>query len=217
LSEKGFIAEEIKKLDDASLAAFEVGFVFNVYTLGEECLQRLGFKPEQYFNFDWNMLQALGFKGAEIDAANDFVCGAMTIEGAPHLKAEHYPVFDCANKCGKKGERYIHAHGHIYMMAATQPFLSGAISKTINLPNEATVNEISDCYKLSWELGLKANAIYRDGSKLSQPLSNSSTVSLLTSMNGLSVDAMAAASASSSVALLSLLLLSGWLSLEPSR
>ncbi len=174
LSEKGFIAEEIKKLDDAALAAFEVGFVFNVYTLGEECLQRLGFKPEQYFNFDWNMLQALGFKGAEIDAANDFVCGTMTIEGAPHLKPEHYPVFDCANKCGKKGERYIHAHGHIYMMAATQPFLSGAISKTINLPNEATINEISDCYQLSWELGLKACALYRDGSKLSQPLSNKS-------------------------------------------
>ena len=174
LSEKGFIAEEIKKLDDAAVAAFEVGFVFNVYTLGEECLQRLGFKPEQYFNFDWNMLQALGFKGSEIDAANDFVCGTMTIEGAPHLKPEHYPVFDCANKCGKKGERYIHAHGHIYMMAATQPFLSGAISKTINLPNEATISEISDCYQLSWELGLKACALYRDGSKLSQPLSNKS-------------------------------------------
>ncbi len=174
LSEKGFIAEEIKKLDDAALAAFEIGFVFNVYTLGEECLQRLGFKPEQYFNFDWNMLQALGFKGSEIDAANDFVCGTMTIEGAPHLKPEHYPVFDCANKCGKKGERYIHAHGHIYMMAATQPFLSGAISKTINLPNEATISEISDCYQLSWELGLKACALYRDGSKLSQPLSNKS-------------------------------------------
>jgi ribonucleoside-diphosphate reductase alpha chain len=174
LSEKGFIAEEIKKLDDASLAAFEVGFVFNVYTLGEECLQRLGFKAEQYFNFDWNMLQALGFTGAQIDAANDYVCGAMTIEGAPHLKKEHYPVFDCANKCGKKGERYIHAHGHIRMMAATQPFISGAISKTINLPNEANIEEIADCYLLSWKLALKACALYRDGSKLSQPLSNKS-------------------------------------------
>ena len=174
LSEKGFIAEEIKKLDDAALAAFEVGFVFNVYTLGEECLQRLGFKPEQYFNFDWNMLQALGFTGAQIDAANDYVCGTMTIEGAPHLKEEHYPVFDCANKCGKKGERYIHAHGHIRMMAATQPFISGAISKTINLPNEANIEEIADCYLLSWKLALKACALYRDGSKLSQPLSNKS-------------------------------------------
>jgi len=174
LSEKGFIAEEIKKLDDAVMSAFEVGFVFNVYTLGEECLQRLGFKPEQYFNFDWSLLKALGFTGAEIDVANDYVCGTMTIEGAPHLKEEHYPVFDCANKCGKKGERYIHPHGHIRMMAATQPFISGAISKTINLPNEANINEIADCYHLSWELGLKACALYRDGSKLSQPLSNKS-------------------------------------------
>jgi ribonucleoside-diphosphate reductase alpha chain len=174
LSEKGFIAEEIKKLDDAVMSAFEIGFVFNVYTLGEECLQRLGFTPEQYFNFDWNMLQALGFTGAQVDAANDYVCGTMTIEGAPHLKEEHYPVFDCANKCGKKGERYIHAHGHIRMMGAAQPFISGAISKTINLPNEANVEEIADCYKLSWDLGLKACALYRDGSKLSQPLSNKS-------------------------------------------
>jgi ribonucleoside-diphosphate reductase alpha chain len=174
LSEKGFIAEEIKKLDDAVLSAFEVGFVFNVYTLGEECLKRLGFKPEQYFNFDWNMLNALGFTNSQIDAANDYVCGTMTIEGAPYLKAEQYPVFDCANKCGKKGERYIHAHGHIRMMAATQPFISGAISKTINLPNEATIAEIADCYLLSWKLALKACALYRDGSKLSQPLSNKS-------------------------------------------
>jgi len=174
LSEKGFIAEEIKKLDDAVQSAFEIGFVFNVYTLGEECLQRLGFKPEQYFNFDWSLLQALGFKSSEIDAANDYVCGTMTIEGAPHLKEEDYPVFDCANKCGKKGERYIHAHGHIRMMGATQPFISGAISKTINLPNEATIEEIADCYMLSWQLGLKACALYRDGSKLSQPLSNKS-------------------------------------------
>ena len=174
LSEKGFIAEEIKKLDDAVVSAFEVGFVFNVYALGEECLQRLGFKAEQYFNFDWNMLHALGFKNSEIEAANDYVCGTMTIEGAPHLKPEHYPVFDCANKCGKKGERYIHAHGHIRMMSAAQPFISGAISKTINLPNEANIDEIADCYQMSWELGLKACALYRDGSKLSQPLSNKS-------------------------------------------
>lgn len=174
LSEKGFIAEEIKKLNSAVASAFEIGFVFNVYTLGEECLQRLGFKPEQYFNFEWSMLEALGFSDAEIEAANDYVCGTMTIEGAPNLKDEHLPVFDCANKCGKKGQRYIHAYGHIRMMAAAQPFLSGAISKTINLPNEATVEEIADCYMLSWQLGLKANALYRDGSKLSQPLSNKS-------------------------------------------
>jgi ribonucleoside-diphosphate reductase alpha chain len=174
LSEKGFIAEEIKKLDKAVASAFEIGFVFNVYTLGEECLQRLGFKPEQYFNFEWSLLEALGFTDEQIEAANDYVCGTMTVEGAPYLKNEHLPVFDCANKCGKKGERYIHAHGHIRMMAAAQPFISGAISKTINLPHEANVEEIADSYMLSWKLGLKACALYRDGSKLSQPLSNKS-------------------------------------------
>ncbi|HUR09908.1 MAG TPA: vitamin B12-dependent ribonucleotide reductase [Flavitalea sp.] len=174
LSEKGFIAEEIRKLDKAVLSAFEIGFVFNVYALGEECLQRLGFKPEQYFNFEWSLLEALGFTEEQIDTANDFVCGTGTVEGAPYLRNEHLSVFDCANKCGKKGERFIHAHGHIRMMGATQPFISGAISKTINLPNEAVVEEIADAYLLSWQLGLKACALYRDGSKLSQPLSNKS-------------------------------------------
>jgi ribonucleoside-diphosphate reductase alpha chain len=174
LSEKGFIAEELKKLDTAVESAFEIGFVFNVYTLGEECLQRLGFTPEQYFAPDFNLLEAFGFSDDEMDAANDYVCGTMTVEGAPFLKDEHLSVFDCANKCGKKGQRYIHAHGHIRMMGAVQPFISGAISKTINLPNEANVDEIKDCYYLSWQLGLKACALYRDGSKLSQPLSNKS-------------------------------------------
>ncbi|WP_118974402.1 vitamin B12-dependent ribonucleotide reductase [Taibaiella koreensis] len=174
LSEKGLIAEELKKLDTAVESAFEIGFVFNAYTLGEECLQRLGFRPEQYFDYNFSLLEALGFTEQEIEAANDYVCGTMMIEGAPNLKPEHLPVFDCANKCGRKGERFIHAHGHIRMMAATQPFISGAISKTINLPHEATVEEIKDCYFLSWELGIKACALYRDGSKLSQPLSNKS-------------------------------------------
>ncbi len=174
LSEKGFIAEEIKKLDTAVAGAFEAGFVFNVYTLGESCLQRIGFTPEQYYAPDFSLLHELGFSDEEIDAANDYACGTMTVEGAPFLKNEHLSVFDCANKCGKKGERYIHAHGHIRMMAAVQPFISGAISKTINLPNEAAVDEIKDCYYLSWQLGLKACALYRDGSKLSQPLSNKS-------------------------------------------
>jgi ribonucleoside-diphosphate reductase alpha chain len=174
LSEKGFIADEIKRLDAAALTAFEIGFVFNKYTLGEECLQRLGFTPEQYNDFEWSLLEALGFTDEQIEAANDYVCGTMMLEGAPGLKEEHLPVFDCANKCGKKGQRYIHAHGHIRMMGATQPFISGAISKTINLPHEAKVEEIADAYHLSWKLGLKANALYRDGSKLSQPLSNKS-------------------------------------------
>ncbi len=174
LSEKGFIADEIKRLDSAAVTAFEIGFVFNKFTLGEECLLRLGFTPEQYNNFEWSLLEALGFIDEEIEAANDYVCGMGMIEGAPHLKDEHLQVFDCANKCGKNGKRFIHANGHIRMMGATQPFISGAISKTINLPNEATVEEIADAYLLSWKLGLKANALYRDGSKLSQPLSTKS-------------------------------------------
>lgn len=174
LSEKGFTAEEINKLNSAAKSAFEIGFLFNKFTLGEPCLQRLGFNETAYNDWNFSLLEALGFSDDEIDAANNYVCGTMTVEGAPYLNEEHLPVFDCANKCGKKGERYIHAHGHIRMMAACQPFLSGAISKTINLPNEATVEEIADCYKMSWELGLKANALYRDGSKLSQPLSTKS-------------------------------------------
>ena len=142
--------------------------------MGEECLKRLGITAEQYNAPDFNVLRALGFTRKQIAEANEYICGTMTIEGAPYLKEEHYPIFDCANKCGAKGERYIHAHGHIKMMAAAQPFLSGAISKTINLPNEAKVDEIKDCYDLSWTLGLKANALYRDGCKLSQPLSTKS-------------------------------------------
>ncbi len=174
LSEKGLMAEELKKLDAAVESAFDIAFVFNVYTLGEECLKRLGFTPEEYYHPEFSLLEALGFEDEEIEAANDYVCGTMMMEGAPGLQPEHQSVFDTANKCGKKGERYIHAHGHIRMMAAVQPFISGAISKTINLPNEATEAEIKDCYQLSWELGIKACALYRDGSKLSQPLSNKS-------------------------------------------
>ncbi|MCX6167149.1 MAG: vitamin B12-dependent ribonucleotide reductase, partial [Sphingobacteriales bacterium] len=174
LADKGFTQDEIEKIEKSLLSAFEIGFVFNQWTLGEDCLKRLGFKPSQYNAPSFNLLRSLGFNRAQIQDANEYICGTMTVEGAPFLKAEHYPVFDCANKCGTKGERYIHAHGHIKMMAAAQPFLSGAISKTINLPNEATVEEIKDCYELSWKLGTKANAIYRDGSKLSQPLSTKS-------------------------------------------
>ncbi len=174
LAEKGFLPAEIEKLNAAMGSAFEIGFVFNQYVLGEECLQRLGFSQAQYSDFEWSLLEALGYTDEQIDDANVYVCGTMTVEGAPYLKDEHLPVFDCANKCGNIGERFIHAHGHIRMMASAQPFLSGAISKTINLPNEATVEEIADSYRLSWELGLKACALYRDGSKLSQPLSNKS-------------------------------------------
>ncbi len=171
---KGFTQAELDKVETTLGSAFEIGFVFNIYAFGEETMQRLGFKPEQYNDFGWSMLEALGYSDEEIEAANTFVCGTMTVEGAPELKDEHLSIFDCANKCGQIGQRYIHAHGHIRMMGAAQPFLSGAISKTINLPNEATVEEIADSYRMSWELGLKACALYRDGSKLSQPLSNKS-------------------------------------------
>ena len=171
---KGFTQAELDKIETTLGSAFEIGFVFNVYAFGEETMQRLGFKPSEYNDFGWSMLEALGYSDEEIEAANTFVCGTMTVEGAPELKDEHLSIFDCANKCGQIGQRYIHAHGHIRMMGAAQPFLSGAISKTINLPNEATVEEIADSYRMSWELGLKACALYRDGSKLSQPLSNKS-------------------------------------------
>src|SRR5262249_5299350 len=118
----------------------------------------------------FDLLSALGFTKREIEAANVHVCGAMTVEGAPHLKAEHYPVFDCANPCGRNGKRYLSVESHIRMMAAAQPFITGAVSKTINMPNDATVEDCKAAYLLSWKLALKANALYRDGSKLSQPL-----------------------------------------------
>jgi ribonucleoside-diphosphate reductase alpha chain len=175
LESRGFDAEALAKIEKSLENSFEIGFAFNKWNLGEEfCREKLGFTDDQLNDWSFSMLQALGFTKEQIEVANEYVCGAMTIEGAPHLKSEHYPVFDCANKCGKRGKRYIHAEGHIRMMAAAQPFLSGAISKTINLPSDADVDAIDKAYMLSWKLGLKANALYRDGSKLSQPLNASS-------------------------------------------
>src|SRR3989339_961331 len=171
LKAKGFTPVELEKIEKSLPMVFELPFAFNVWTLGEECLSRLGFASEQYNDPNFNLLLALGFTSAEITGANEYVCGAMTIEGAPHLRKEHYAVFDTANKNGKKGQRYIHFLGHIRMMAAVQPFLSGAISKTINMPHEATLDDVKTAYVASWKLGLKAMALYRDGSKLSQPLS----------------------------------------------
>ncbi|MBI3233088.1 MAG: adenosylcobalamin-dependent ribonucleoside-diphosphate reductase, partial [Bacteroidetes bacterium] len=173
---RGLTKEDLAKVEAQLPSAFEIGFAFNQWTFGEETMARLGFKPEEYNNNNFNMLRALRFTREEIERANDMICGSGTLEGAPLLKEEHYAVFDCANKCGKSGTRYIHAHAHIKAMAAAQPFISGAISKTINLPNEASVEDIASCYRLSWEMGLKANALYRDGCKLSQPLSNKSDV-----------------------------------------
>ena len=171
LISKGFTADDIQQIQEILPGVFELGFAFNQWTLGEETMQRLGFTPEQYNGLGFNMLRELGFSETDINEANDYVCGRQTIEGAPGLLDEHLEVFDCANRNGKYGERFIHHVGHIKMMAAAQPFISGAISKTINMPNEATVEEIEESYRLSWELGLKAMALYRDGSKASQPLS----------------------------------------------
>ncbi len=174
LKAKGFNSEDLKKLEASAPMAFEIGFVFNKWTLGEDCMERCGISADLYNAPEFDMLEVLGFGQTQINEANDFVVGTMTVEGAPELKEEHLPVFDCANRCGNIGQRYIHPFAHIRMMAAAQPFISGAISKTINLPNEASVDDIKSCYELSWKLGLKANALYRDGCKLSQPLSNKS-------------------------------------------
>jgi len=176
LARRGFTKTELNKLEAGLENAFELKFAFNKYNLGEEfCSNVLGFSEEQLNDWSFDMVSALGFTQSDYDAANEFVCGAMTIEGAPWLKNEHLPVFDCASKCGAKGRRFIQASGHIRMMAAAQPFLSGAISKTINLPSNATVEDVRNAYWLSWSLGTKANALYRDGSKLSQPLNSSSS------------------------------------------
>ena len=167
----GFGARELEKIDAALPSAFDIRFVFNQWTLGEDfCKHTLGIPAEKLADPTFDLLRHLGFTKAQIDAANDHVCGTMTLEGAPFLKPEHYPVFDCANPCGKKGTRYLSVDSHIYMMAAAQSFISGAISKTINMPNSATIAETLAAYELSHSLGIKANALYRDGSKLSQPL-----------------------------------------------
>jgi ribonucleoside-diphosphate reductase alpha chain len=174
LLEKGFNSEDILRLQANLPAVFDLKHAFNVFTFGEETLQRLGFSVDEYTGWGFDLLRALGFSRAQITDANDHICGRQTIEGAPHIKDEHLSVFDTANKNGKYGERYIHHNGHIKMMAAVQPFISGAISKTINMPNEATTDDIDQAYHMSWELGLKAMALYRDGSKASQPLSATS-------------------------------------------
>ncbi|WP_442578230.1 vitamin B12-dependent ribonucleotide reductase [Mesorhizobium sp. ASY16-5R] len=174
LRAKGFSDEKIAALNTALKSAFDIKFAFNQWTLGADWVKTtLGFTDEQLNDFSFDMLASLGFTRKEIEAANIHVCGAMTLEGAPFLKAEHLPVFDCANPCGKIGKRYLSVESHIRMMAAAQPFISGAISKTINMPNDATVEDCKNAYMLSWKLALKANALYRDGSKLSQPLNAS--------------------------------------------
>jgi ribonucleoside-diphosphate reductase alpha chain len=174
LMDKGLTSDEIAKIEATLPGVFELKHAFNVFVIGEAALQRLGFEVDEYTSWEFDLLAALGFSRAEITAANDHICGRQTIEGAPHVADRHLSVFDTANKNGKYGTRFIHHLGHIKMMAAAQPFISGAISKTINMPNEVTPEDIQDAYKVSWDLGLKSMALYRDGSKASQPLSSSS-------------------------------------------
>ncbi|SFZ81438.1 ribonucleoside-diphosphate reductase class II [Devosia enhydra] len=173
LRSKGFTDDKIEALNAGLKSAFDIKFAFNQWTLGVDFLKSLGVTEAQMNDFSFELLPFLGFSKKEIEAANIHVCGAMTLEGAPFLKDEHLPVFDCATPCGKIGKRYLSVESHILMMAAAQPFISGAISKTINMPNDATVEDAKEAYMLSWRLGLKANALYRDGSKLSQPLNSS--------------------------------------------
>jgi ribonucleoside-diphosphate reductase alpha chain len=175
LKAKGFDDETLDKIETQLLGAFEIGFVFNHFVLGDEfCTTKLGMTPEQLA--DWNisiLRDVLGFTPQQIDEASDVICGRMTLEGAPFLKDEHLPIFDCATPCGKHGSRYIRPLAHVDMMAAAQPFISGAISKTINLPQTATIGDVKEAYRYSWERMAKAVALYRDGSKLSQPLAGS--------------------------------------------
>jgi ribonucleoside-diphosphate reductase alpha chain len=172
LKQRGLTNEDLGKIEKAIPGVFDLSLAFAPWVLGEEAYDRLGVSIEARRKMGFNLLKHLGFTTAQIEEANDAIIGRMTVEGAPHLHLEHYAVFDCANRCGKIGERYLAPMSHIKMMAAVQPFLSGAISKTVNLPNEATVEDVQKIYEEGWRLGLKAVALYRDGCKASQPLSS---------------------------------------------
>ncbi|MCI4660437.1 MAG: vitamin B12-dependent ribonucleotide reductase [Neomegalonema sp.] len=173
LRERGFGEAQIEKIEAKLADAFDIRFVFNRWVLGDEfCTEALGLSEAQLNDPDLDLLKAIGFTREQIDAANNHVCGTMTLEGAPFLKDAHLSVFDCANPCGKIGKRYLSVDAHIEMMAAAQPFISGAISKTVNMPNAATIEDCQQAYVKSWKMGIKANALYRDGSKLSQPLAS---------------------------------------------
>jgi ribonucleoside-diphosphate reductase alpha chain len=174
LKSKGLLEVEIDKIEKTLAGTFEISSAFAWFTMGEATLKRIGLTEAEYKHPAFNFLTWAGLSQQQLDEVNEFICGTMTVEGAPFLKDEHLSVFDCANKCGAKGERFIKPMGHIRMMAAVQPFLSGAISKTVNVPQETTVEEVADIYMQGWKLGLKAVALYRDGSKLSQVLNSKS-------------------------------------------
>jgi ribonucleoside-diphosphate reductase alpha chain len=175
LKAKGFDDEAVAKIESQLLGAFEIGFAFNQHVLGEDfCREKLGMTDAQLADWNHSILRdTLGFTQSQIEEASDVICGRMTLEGAPFIKDEHLPVFDCATPCGKHGSRYIRPLAHVDMMAAAQPFVSGSISKTINMPQTATIAEVKEAYRYSWEKMVKAVALYRDGSKLSQPLAAS--------------------------------------------
>jgi ribonucleoside-diphosphate reductase alpha chain len=172
---RGLTKADLKKIEQQLVTTFELAHVFNQTVVSEESLEAGGLKKNAFADPTFDYLRAIGFSAKEIEEANKAICGMMTVEGAPHLKDEHLSIFDCANKCGKYGKRFIEPMGHVRIMAAAQPFISGAISKTVNLPFETSVEEISDIYLQGWKLGLKAIAMYRDGSKLSQPLNSAGT------------------------------------------
>ncbi len=172
LVDQGYSAEDLAAVMSQLPTVFELQFAFSAWNMPENVLERCGASDVESLRSqpDFDGLTALGLTKEQVRTLNRLICGTQTIEGAPHIKDEHLQVFDCANRCGPLGTRFIRAEGHILMMASAQPFISGAISKTINLPHEACEEDIARCYRLSWESGLKANALYRDGCKLSQPL-----------------------------------------------
>ncbi len=174
LKYKGFTDEDIAHVEEMLPSAFDLNLAFAPGFLGEECLERLGITADKAADPEFNLLTYLGFNPSEIAGAEEIICGTGTVEGALHLSSKHYPVFDCAVQSGKHGTRFIHHMGPLKLMAAVQPFISGAISKTVNVPREATVDDIKELYVEAWRLGVKCLAIYRDGSKGSQPLSTSS-------------------------------------------
>jgi ribonucleoside-diphosphate reductase alpha chain len=174
LKQKGLNDEDLTKIENALAGVFDLGLAFAPWVLGRDTYERLGVSSDKLAQHGFSLLRYLGFNAAQVEEANDVIIGRMTIEGAPHLRDEHYAVFDCANRCGRTGQRYLAPMSHVKMMAAAQPFLSGAISKTVNLPNDATVEDVRAIYEEGWKLGLKAVALYRDGCKASQPLSTSS-------------------------------------------
>ncbi len=174
LKEKGFNDAELAKIEHAIPGVFDLTQAFATWIVGEDIYERIGIAKEVRTKKGFNLLEHIGFTTAQVREASDVIVGRMMIEGAPYLKDEHLSVFDCANRCGKNGKRFLAAMSHVKMMAATQPFLSGAISKTVNLPNDASVDDVARVYEEGWTLGLKAVALYRDGCKASQPLSTSS-------------------------------------------